>query len=432
MFALIDCNNFYVSCERVFQPQLENRAVGVLSNNDGCVIARSNELKALGIEMGTPAFLLRNHLERGQIQLLSSNYELYGDMSARVQQVLEELSGEVEPYSIDEMFVRLNGLTDSQLQAHGHELYQRVRQFTGIPVGVGIAPTRTLAKLANHAAKTLPEYAGVCVLHNNSMAMRELLQRTALGDVWGVGPRLAKRLAALGLTTAWQLACTRPRQIRQHFPVTVERTALELCGIPCLDMNAPNIARQRIMTSRSFGRPSAEYSEIHQAIRQHAQRSAEKLRAQHSLTHAVQIFLKTSRHRADLPQYSPSLIVELAQPSDDSRDILQAASLALEAVYRPRFQFMKAGVVLLDLIDADRQQLSLLDTCPDQAPHQKQHERQRRQRLMATLDALNAKMGRDTITFGRPSPGAAWQLRCAHRTPRWTTRWAELPRLRAR
>lgn len=430
MFALIDCNNFYVSCERVFQPRLEGQAVGVLSNNDGCVIARSNELKALGIEMGTPTFMLQAHLRRGEIQLLSSNYELYADMSTRVRQVLDELSGEVEPYSIDEMFVRLDGFSDNQLQAHGRELHHRVHQFTGIPIGIGIAPTRTLAKLANHAAKTLPEYAGVCVLHNDSMAMRELLQGTALSDVWGIGQRLAERLATMGLTTAWHLACTTPGQIRAHFPVTLERTALELRGIPCLDMNAPNAARQRIMTSRSFGRPSAERDEIHQAIRQHAQRSAEKLRAQHSLTRAVMVCLNTQRHRTDLPQYAPSLIVELEHPSDDSRDILHAASQALELIYRPRFQFMKAGVMLLDLIDTNHPQPSLLDGSSGAALPPA--EQRRRQRLMATLDELNQKMGRGTVTFGKPSPGAAWQLRCAHRSQRWTTRWAELPRIRAR
>lgn len=426
MIGLIDCNAFYVSCERVFQPRLESVPVGVLSNNDGCVIARSNELKALGVAMGTPAFELRNLLQRGQIHLLSSNYELYGDMSARVQQVLEELSTQVEPYSIDEMFVHLDGFEADQLLAHGRELHRQVRRFTGIPVGVGVAPTRTLAKLANRAAKKIPHYAGVCVLQDDSMETQELLQHTELGDVWGVGRRLVERLAQMGMTTAWHLACADPKQIRRRFSVTLERTALELRGISCIEMNDASEARQRIMTSRSFGRLTTERGEIHEAIRQHAQRSAEKLRAQNSLARAVHVFLKTNRHRTDLPQYSPGAVVELTRPTDDSREILQAASQALDAIYRPRYHFMKAGVMLLDLIDTDRQQLSLLDT------PQRQADRQRSEQLMATLDDLNRKMGRGTVKFGMPSPNAAWHLRCANRTPRWTTRWEEIPCIRVR
>ena len=424
MIGLIDCNNFYVSCERVFQPRLEELPVGVLSNNDGCVIARSNELKALGVEMGTPAFELKALLQQGRIRLLSSNYELYGDMSARVQSVLEEFSAGVEPYSIDEMFVRFDGFGHDQLLSHCRDLHCKVRQFTGIPVSVGVAPTRTLAKLANRAAKKVPAYRGVCVLPVDSTEMKNLLRHTDLGDIWGVGRRLVERLALMGVHSAWDLAQADPKQIRQRFSVTLERTGLELKGIPCIEMNDPGEARQRIMTSRSFGRMTDSREEVHQAIRQFAQRSAEKLRGQDSLARAVYVFLKTNRHRPDLPQYSPSAVVELPCPSDDSRDILLAANQAFAAIYRPRYRFMKAGVMLVDLVDANRVQLSLLDTPESQA------RRERSDRLMATLDALNHRMGRGTVTFGRASPKAAWQLRCANRTPRWTTRWDELPQLR--
>lgn len=424
MIGLIDCNNFYVSCERAFQPRLDGVPVGVLSNNDGCVIARSNELKALGVEMGTPAFELRPLLHQDRIQLLSSNYELYGDMSSRVQQVLEEYSAGVEPYSIDEMFVRFEGFAPEQMHAHAQELFTKVRRFTHIPVSVGIAPTRTLAKLANRAAKKLPIYGGVCVLRPGTEECAWLLQQVSLGDVWGVGRRLVERLGLLGIQTAWDLAQAEPKQIRQRFSVTLERTCLELKGIQCIEMNDPGEARQRIMTSRSFGRLTDNRQEIHQAIRQHAQRSAEKLRAQDSVAHAVYVFLKTNRHRPDLPQYSPSTIVELPQPTDDSRDILHAASQGLDSIFRPHYRFMKAGVMLIDLVDANRQQLSLLDTTESRA------DRERNDRLMATLDNLNHRMGRGTVTFGRPSPGAAWHLRCANRTPRWTTRWDELPKVR--
>nr|WP_298411735.1 Y-family DNA polymerase [uncultured Halomonas sp.] len=425
MIGLIDCNNFYVSCERVFQPRLEGLPVGVLSNNDGCVIARSNEIKALGIEMGTPAFELKNQIRRQGLVLLSSNYELYGDMSARVQAVLEEFAPEVEPYSIDEMFVRFEGFDVATLMDHCRTLRRQVRQYTGIPISIGVAPTRTLAKLANRAAKKLARYEGVCIV-NTDADTQALLQGVALGDIWGVGQRLVERLRDMGIRSAWDLRNTDPRQIRRRFSVVLERTVLELRGIPCIDMNDADEPKQRIMTSRSFGRLTGDLSEIREAIRQHAQRGAEKLRQQNSLASAVLVFLKTNRHRQDLAQYSPSDIVELAQPTSDSRLILQATSQALDTIYRPRYAFMKAGVMLLDLVDANRQQLSLL------ASPQTAEEGKRRDTLMQTLDRLNAQMGRGTVRFGVPRKGAAWHLRCANRTPRWTTQWGELLKAQGR
>ena len=271
-------------------------------------------------------------------------------------------------------------------------------------------------------AKKLPLYGGVCVMRPGTEECEALLKQVALGDVWGVGRRLVERLALLGLHSAWDLAQADAKQIRRRFSVTLERTCLELKGIPCIEMNDPGDARQRIMTSRSFGRLTDDRQQIHEAVRQFAQRSAEKLRSQDSLARAVMVFLKTNRHRLDLPQYSPSIVVELERPTDDSREILHAASQALNEIYRPNYQFMKAGVMLLDLVDANRQQLSLLDT------PQSEVERERSHKLMATLDDLNKKMGRGTVKLGTPSPGAAWHLRCAHRTPRYTTRWHEIPR----
>ncbi|WP_179951229.1 Y-family DNA polymerase [Billgrantia lactosivorans] len=425
MIGLVDCNSFYVSCERVFQPRLIGLPVGVMSNNDGCVIALSAELKALGIGMGTPAFELQHLVRQGRIQLLSSNYELYGDMSARVLAVLEEFAPAVEPYSIDEMFVRLDGFAHERLLAHARQLHCRVRQYTGIPVCVGVAPSRTLAKLANRAAKTLPAYGGVCVLQPGSLETRTLLRKFALGDVWGVGRRLVERLALMGIKSAWDLAQADPKRIRRQFSVTLERTALELRGISCIEMNDIDEARQRIMTSRSFGKLTDDLAEIREAMRQHGQRGAEKLRQQGSLARAVLVFLKTNPFRTDLPQYSPSLAVELPRPTDDSREILHAAGIALRRIHRPGFLYQKGGVMLLDLIDASRQQLSLLDTPLSEA------ERQRSEKLMRVMDALNQRMGRGTLKLGTPSPGAAWHLRCAHRTQRYSTRWEELPAVRA-
>lgn len=425
MIGLVDCNNFYVSCERVFQPRLEGVPVGIMSNNDGCVIARSRELKALGVKMGTPAFQLQQWVSQGRIHLLSSNYELYGDMSARVREVLEEFSAGVDPYSIDEMFVRFDGFDDPATLDLARTLYRKVRQFTGIPVCVGVAPSRTLAKLANRAAKERPEYGGVCMLTGDDDETRHLLEQTELGDVWGVGQRLVERLAIQGIKTAWDLRCADPKTVRRRFAVTLERTARELRGTPCIEMNESDEPRQRIMTSRSFGRLTGELSELQEAIRQHAQRGAEKLRAQQSHTRAVLVFLKTNRHRQDLAQYSPSIVAELPEPTDDSRPILAAAQQALEAIYRPGYRFMKAGVMLLDLVDAHREQLSLLDSSGSAA------DRERSERLMSTLDELNQKMGRGTVRLGVPRQNAAWHLRCAHRTPRWTTQWGELLSVKA-
>ncbi|MCC5882495.1 MAG: Y-family DNA polymerase [Halomonas sp.] len=425
MIGLVDCNSFYVSCERVFQPRLRGLPVGVMSNNDGCVIALSNELKALGITMGTPAFELQHLVRQKRIHLLSSNYELYGDMSQRVQSVLEEFAPAVEPYSIDEMFVRFDGFTHEQLLEHARQLHHNVRQFTGIPVCVGVAPTRTLAKLANRAAKKIPAYEGVCVLQPDSRETQVLLQKIELGDVWGVGRRLVERLATMGIKSAWDLAKANPKEIRRRFSVTLERTALELRGVPCIEMNDFDEARKRIMTSRSFGKLTDDIGEIREAIRQHGQRGAEKLRSQNGLAKAVMVFLKTNPFRQDLHQYSPSLVVELPRPTSDSREILNAAGHALERIYRKGYLYQKGGVMLLDLIDADRQQLSLLDTPQSDA------DRQRSKKLMAAMDELNKKMGRDTVKLGKPSAGAAWHLRCAHRSARCTTRWDELPPVKA-
>ena len=416
MIGLVDANNFYVSCERVFQPRLEGRPVGVMSNNDGCIIARSAELKALDIPMGMPSFKLEGLRQRGEIHLLSSNYELYGDMSARLAQLLRNACPEVAPYSIDEMFVYLEGFTRKQCEALGRHLQQRIRRHLGLPVCIGLAPTHTLAKLANHLAKKDPLYQGVCLLNGQDHTTEALLRRTPVVSVWGVGRQLAERLSIGGVTTAWDLRESDEKQLRKRFSVVLARTALELRGTPCMEMNALEQPRQRIMTSRSFGQPTGVFAEVHNALRRHAQRSAEKLREQQSLTRAVMVFLNTNRHRRDQKQYFPQALIPLPSPSDDTRVILDAVRQGLEQIHRPRFQFMKAGVMLLDLVDAEQHQLSLLHP----------PTRDRHPFLMATVDQINQQMGQGTISFGMTNAPAAWQLRCAHRSDRYTTRWDEL------
>lgn len=415
MIGLVDANNFYVSCERVFNPALGGKPVGVMSNNDGCVIARSAEMKAMEIPMGTPSFKLEGLRRRGAIHLLSSNYELYGDMSARLTQLLQDACPEVAPYSIDEMFIYLDGFSDAQCQTLGEAVRRCIRRYLGLPVCVGLAPTHTLAKLANHVAKKQPYYQGVCLLTANSPTTTALLKQLPVNEVWGVGRRIAERLAVSGIRTAWQLRECDPKQLRKRFSVVLARTAIELRGTPCLEMNALEEPRQRIMTSRSFGQATGIKTELHAALRRHAQRSAEKLRQQKSLTRAVLLFLNTNRHRKDQPQLSPSAMIPLASPSDDTRVILEAVREGLEQMYRPGFQFMKAGVMLLDLVDAQQYQLSLLQTPTKAHPH-----------LMNTVDAINQRMGQGTIRFGMTAAKAPWQLRCAHRSQRYTTCWEEL------
>lgn len=415
MIGLVDANNFYVSCERVFQPHLGGQAVGVMSNNDGCIIARSAEMKAMEIPMGIPAFKLEALRKRGAIALRSSNYELYGDMSARLCQLLRDTCPSVSPYSIDEMFIYLEAFSDSQCQQLGEWLRRRIRRHLGLPVCVGLAPTHTLAKLANHLAKHSPHYQGVCLLSAKSATTASLLKQTPVSSVWGIGRRLVERLAINNIHTAWDLRDADLQQLRKRYSVVLARTALELRGTPCLHMNALDQPRHRIMTSRSFGQPTGVKTEVHNALRRHAQRSAEKLREQRSLTRAVMIFLNTNRHRRDQPQYFPHAMVPLPAPSDDTRTILDAVHQGLEQIYRPGYRFMKAGVMLLDIVDAEQHQLSLLQQPGKQHPA-----------LMKTLDAINQRMGQGTISLGMTHQEAPWQLRCAHRSKRYTTRWGEL------
>ncbi|CAM4324655.1 Y-family DNA polymerase [Vreelandella rituensis] len=293
MIALVDCNNFYVSCERVFNPSLEGRPVGVLSNNDGCIIARSNELKALGVKMGTAMHLVPPFIRR-QSTLLSSNYALYGDMSRRVTEALTEFSPDVEMYSIDESFVGFQGFDPTTLEAYGQHLRETVRQWTGIPVSVGFAPTRVLAKLANHAAKKHPGYRdkGVCKLETDSPATQALLKQLPVTELWGIARRTGERLRLMGIETAWQLREADPKQIRRHFSVVQERIVWELRGQPSIQLDDMSQPKQQIMVSRSFGQLTNSPHDLREALRQHAMRAGEKLRKQGSVTSTVMVFVR--------------------------------------------------------------------------------------------------------------------------------------------
>ncbi|REC94859.1 Y-family DNA polymerase [Kushneria indalinina] len=426
MIALVDCNNFYASCERVFRPKLHGVPVAVLSNNDGCVIARSQEVKDLGIAMGTPMHHLpREAFERGLV-LCSSNYELYGDMSARVMATLREFTPRVEPYSIDESWLDFAGFDRTALPAHCQEMHRIVYKWTGIPVSVGVAPTRTLAKLANRHAKRHGATRGVFVIEDaGSPDTLALLERTPVGEVWGIGGRVTPRLYEMGIRTALDLARANPTWIRRRFSVVVERTARELAGTRCIDMNDEHDSKKLIMTSRSFGQMTAERRDVEEAVRAHASRGAEKLRRQQSLACSLRVTLKTNKHMPHLPQDHDSITVALPCPTDDTFEIVRTAQEGLRRLWKDRgIRYQKCGVQLMDLIDVTGQQLDVFQ------PPQPAADRERTDRLMSVLDQLNGQYGRGTVTVGVQRQAAAWQLRSNHRSNRWSTRWEELPTVR--
>jgi DNA polymerase V len=418
---LVDVNNFYVSCERVFQPCLENVPVVVLSNNDGCAVARSAEVKALGIKMGAPWFKMASMARQHNITALSSNYTLYGDMSSRVVSILSEFSPDIEVYSIDESFLRVESVAHlyGGVVSMGHQIRERIKQWTGLPVCVGCGPTKTLAKLANHLAKKNTVFEGVCDLHSLERLERlQWMSQVDVGEVWGVGRRLSVRLNAMGIETVLDLRNTSPAEIRTHFGVVLERTCSELRGISCLALEdiAPN--KQQLMCSRSFGTPIENLDELHEAVASHISRAAEKLRQQHSECGAINVFLQTNRFKESEPQYFPSVIVPLTDPTDDTILLTRSALIGLKAMYKTGYKYKKAGVMLTLLTDKSTKQISLFtDT----------KALERSTKLMSALDAVNNRYGRDTVRSGSSGIAKRWAMRSENRSPRFTTQWEELP-----
>ena len=415
--ALVDCNNFYASCERVFQPKLRGVPVVVLSNNDGCVIARSNEAKALGIVMGDPWHLRRDDFRRWGVVVRSSNYTLYGDMSARVMRVLGDYTPDLEVYSIDEAFLGLGGFED-RLEPHARCLRRTVQQWTGIPVSVGIAATKTLAKVANRFAKKDPARDGVFVMLDEA-ATTATLARMALTDLWGVASRVALRLAMLGIETPLQLRDADPAFIRERFNVVLQRTVLELRGVPCLDLEHATPDRKGIISSRCFGRLVTAEGEMQEAVATYMTRAAEKLRRQRLATAHLAVFINTNPHRKDLRQHYGHQAVRLPVATANTGRLIGAALRALKAIYRPGLRYMKAGVMLLDLHPAASVQGGLFDR-PDDP---------RSAALMRAVDAINRDHGRDTITYAAAGRERAWKLRAEFLSPRYTTSWRELRRV---
>lgn len=421
-YALVDCNCFYVSCERLFRPDLKHKPVIVLSNNDGCVIARSPEAKALGIKMAVPFFQVREYVERGELHVFSSNYALYGDVSGRVMDVLEMLAPQVDVYSIDEAFLNLTGVAAiADMNALGHELKEKVHRWVGIPVGVGIGPTKTLAKLANYAAKHYPRTQGVVDLSDVRWQER-LLQKTPVAEVWGVGRRNLEKLQAENIHTAADLAASDPETMRRRYSVVMERTVLELRGISCFAFDEQPQPKQQVLCSRTFSSRITQLQPLQEAIREYAVRAAEKLREERRLARHISIYIRTNPNATFEPKYSNAISYRLPSPTNDSRLIMKVAVQLLYQIYRDGFRYMKAGVVLNDLQPEDNYQGDLFapDLC---SPKSRQ--------LMRTLDHINQRY-QGSLRFAGQGMNQEWAMQRNFLSPAYTTRWDELKKVYCR
>lgn len=421
LFALVDVNNFYVSCERVFQPSLQKRPMVVLSNNDGCAVARSAEVKALGIKMGQPWFQMQQLAKQHGIVAYSSNYALYGDMSARVVSVLSQYTPDLEIYSIDESFLRVENtmhLWNGALPM-GQHIKQQIMQHTGLPVCVGFGSSKTMAKLANHIAKKNPEFNGVCDVANLSETQRRhWYANIPVTEVWGVGRQLSQHLHALHIHTVLDLAQAPLKQIRALFGVVLERTVKELQGQSCLALEDLPPSKQQIMSSRSFGRPVSTLSELKEAVAWHVHSAAAKLRAQGSRAGAVYVFLQTNRFKPDQAQYHPGLTHSLAQPSQNTLELTQAALVALEQIFKPNYTYKKTGIMLLDLHNKAQQQASFFDD---------EIQQQQSEKTMRVMDQINQRFGKATLRSAATGVHQAWKMKSQSKSPSYTTSWKELP-----
>lgn len=419
MFALADVNSFYASCEKVFRPDLRDRPVVVLSNNDGCVIARSKEAKLLGIKMGIPWFQLKAMQFAEPIITFSSNYELYASMSNRVMAHLEELSPRVEQYSIDEMFQDIRGIDGcTDFESFGRQLREHVKGGTGLTIGVEMGPTKTLAKSAQWASKEWPQFGGVLALTtNNQKRTEKLLSLQPVEEIWGVGRRIGKKLNTFGVTTALQLARMNPAFVRKNFNVVLERTVRELNGEACISLEEAPPAKQQIVCSRSFGERITTYEALRQAICQYAERAAEKLRGERQFCRHIAVFAKTSPFAVNETYYGNVASERLLLPTQDTRDIINAAVKALDRIWLDGHRYAKAGVMLNDFTPSGVSQLNLFDEVQPRVHGDK---------LMKVLDEINqSRTG--TIWFAGRGIAPEWKMKREMLSPAYTTRWAELP-----
>jgi DNA polymerase V len=436
MYALVDGNNFYVSAERIFRPSLNGIPTVVLSNNDGCCVARSNEAKALGIKMGAPYFQVRHFEESHGLVALSANFALYGDISDRMMSLAAGLGPTQEIYSIDESFIGMDGVRGDLIE-RSHKIRSRILQWVGIPCGIGIGQTKTLAKLANHIAKTAERKPGVypdhlaqvCNLASLSDKEREaVFEATEVGEVWGIGRRISKQLTEGGIKTVHDLVRMDLATIRRGWSVVLERTVRELHGIQCIGLDDAPAPKKEIACTRSFGHAVTELSGLTEAVTEFSSRAAEKVRKQHSLAADVMVFIRTSPFRKDT-QYSRSIIVPLRRPTADTGAIVQAAVLGLQAIYRRGFNYAKAGVMLLEL-----QPDSVVQGELDLGDDGSLEDIADKTRLMAALDAINQRYGKGTMkvaSAGLDGDRRVWSMRQERMTPAYTTDWADIPVARA-
>jgi len=416
VFALVDCNNFYVSCERLFRPALNLRPVVVLSNNDGCIIARSNEAKSLGLVMGDPYFKQKALLHRHGVQVFSSNYALYGDLSNRVMATLQQMEPGVEVYSIDEAFIRLPAQGDRTFFQQGRRIKKTVDRCVGIPVSVGIGQTKTLAKLASTVAKKEICHKGV--FHFKDAVQRdEVLAGVPVQKVWGIGSRSCKKLNRHGVHTALDLQQSDSRWIRKFMGLPCARTVLELRGQPCIPLEATPPSRKSIVSSRSFRQPVTELADLKESVSCYISIAAGKLRKQGLVAANLHVFLATSRFRTDIPHCSDSRMIALSQPTASTPLLIKAGIQALTSLYKKGFPYNKAGIMLTGLGRANRQQRNLF------LPAESREDSQ----LMAALDQINERWGRDTLRYGSSGLTRAWSMKQSKKSPAYTTCWAELP-----
>jgi DNA polymerase V len=414
MYALIDCNNFYASCERLFRPDLANKPIIVLSNNDGCVIARSNEAKALGFKMGDPYFQVRGLCKQHKVHVFSSNYTLYGDISHRVMSVILDSWTDVEVYSIDEAFIDLTSLAPSLHDSFCTLLQKSILKITGIPTSIGIGPTKTLAKIANHICKRelkIPVF--------NVTNQRGWLKKIAVGDVWGIGRQWNKKLVHQGIYTANDLAQMNTHLLKKQFNVVLMRTAMELQGIPCAGLEAEE-PKQSIMSSKSFGAMQTDFDSIAAAVSSHCVRAWEKLRRQDLVAQNLYVFVQTNRFRDDLPQYCKSIQFKLVNPTDDLTLITKIAKLCFKKLYREGYQYKKVGLCLENLIPKNPRQLDIFHQPTDETLAKKEL-------LMTVFGTINQKYGRQTIRLAAEGYAKPWAMKAQLKSPAYTTRWSELP-----
>lgn len=411
-FALVDCNNFYTSCEKIFRPDLKNKPIIVLSNNDGCVISRSPEAKCLGIKMAAPFYQIQDLIQQHNIIVFSSNYSLYGDISQRVMQTLESLAPEVEVYSIDEAFLDLSHFAFTKLDKYGQHIKSTVMRHTGMGVGVGIAPTKTLAKLANYAAKKYPKTLGVVDLTVPERQQR-LMKITPVSEVWGIGYQLTKKLNLFGITTVWDLARSDPAMMQRKFSIVLSRTIEELRGISCLDLEIDSPAKQQIISSRSFGTKVTTLASMREAVATYAEIAATKLRAEARYTKNVDVFIHSNAFNQKT-YYANSAHSKLHTATNDTRIIVRTALNILDSIWKEGISYVKAGIILSDFYASDTIQ-------PDLFVNINQGDT----KLMQTMDLINQKYGR--IHLASQGIAKEWRIKRDHLSPAYTTDWTSLP-----